>query len=109
MVKPRRTADSARQRIAANIRASRSQLCISQEKLADLAGLHRTYVGSVERGERNISVDLICRLASALKVHPKELLTSMVEGGVESSGSAGTPIATKVARRPPTGRRREAG
>jgi transcriptional regulator with XRE-family HTH domain len=42
--------------------------------LAELAGLHRTYVGSVERGERNISIDNIERLAKALGIEPADLL-----------------------------------
>lgn len=47
---------------------------MSQEALADEAGLHRTYVGSVERGERNISIDNIDRLAKALNVSPAFLM-----------------------------------
>jgi transcriptional regulator with XRE-family HTH domain len=42
--------------------------------LADLAGLHRTYVGSIERSERNISIDNIAKLADALGVAPSKLL-----------------------------------
>jgi transcriptional regulator with XRE-family HTH domain len=47
---------------------------LSQEALADLAGLHRTYIGSIERGERNISIDNIERLANALDCKVTELL-----------------------------------
>ncbi len=47
---------------------------ISQEKLAELAGLHRTYVSSVERGERNISLLNIESLAQALQVKMSELM-----------------------------------
>lgn len=60
--------------VAANLRRLRAQRGLSQEKLADLAGIHRTYVGSVERAERNISIDNICRLAWALGVDVRELL-----------------------------------
>jgi transcriptional regulator with XRE-family HTH domain len=48
---------------------------MSQEQLAELADLHRTYVGSVERGERNISIDNIEALAKALKKTCADLLT----------------------------------
>lgn len=52
----------------------RAKLGISQEALADWAGLHRTYVGSVERSERNISIDNIGKLADALGVPASKLL-----------------------------------
>lgn len=56
----------ARRIFAENLRKARQTKGISQEELAELAGLHRTYVGSVERAERNVSIDNMERLASAL-------------------------------------------
>lgn len=45
----------------------------SQEKLADLASLHRTYIGAIERGEQNVSVDNIAKIAKALRVKSSNL------------------------------------
>jgi len=61
--------------VAANLRRLRAKRGLSQEALADKAGIHRTYIGSVERAERNVSIDNICRLAWALGVDVRELLT----------------------------------
>ena len=69
-----RAGPSARLVFAANLRKLRTAKGISQEKLAELCGLHRTYVSSVERGERNIAVDNMDRLAQALGVDLRELL-----------------------------------
>lgn len=73
---PRRTASqlSARLRFAANLRHQRQLAGLSQEEMAARAGLHRTYIGSVERGERNISVDNMEQLASALSLDIMDLL-----------------------------------
>lgn len=65
---------SAREVLARNLRVLRSSRGLSQEALADRAGLHRTYVGSVERRERNISLDAIEKLARALGVSVADLL-----------------------------------
>jgi transcriptional regulator with XRE-family HTH domain len=55
------------------IRELRRGAGISQEILADRARLHRTYVGGIERGERNVSFGNLLRLADALEVRPSEL------------------------------------
>ena len=74
MVKPRRPKESARLRFARNLRAKRKARRLSQEEIAAIAGLHRTYVGAIERGERNVSIDNIERLASALDLDVIDLL-----------------------------------
>ena len=60
--------------IGINIRHYRNALNISQEKLAEMAGLHRTYIGAVERGEKNISANNIAKIARELGVKPHILL-----------------------------------
>ncbi len=65
---------TTRQIFAKNLRKIRLEKGLSQEALADLADLHRTYIGSVERGERNISIDNIERLAKALGCQVIDLL-----------------------------------
>jgi transcriptional regulator with XRE-family HTH domain len=65
---------NARQIFAQRLRQIRQIRGLSQEELADMAGLHRTYVGSVERSERNLSIDNMERLAKALEVDITELL-----------------------------------
>ena len=56
------------------IRDLRMELSLSQEELAERADLHRTYVGGIERGERNVSLENIVRIAHALQVVPSQLL-----------------------------------
>ena len=68
------TTPKIRMIFARNLKEIRGKQGLSQEELADIAGLHRTYVGSVERGERNISLDNMERLAGALKINIQDLL-----------------------------------
>lgn len=65
---------NARRLFAQRLRQIRQIRGLSQEALAEIAGLHRTYVGSVERSERNVSIDNMERLAKALDVDITELL-----------------------------------
>lgn len=59
------------------IRGARTAMGLSQEQLAHQAGLHRTYIGSVERGERNISLLNILTLAAVLGVDPGTLVSGL--------------------------------
>ena len=63
-----------KQQLGSNLKEFRLKAELSQEELADISSLHRTYIGSVERGERNISLENIIILSRALKVLPAELL-----------------------------------
>jgi transcriptional regulator with XRE-family HTH domain len=69
-----KTRPPARRIFAENLRNARLAKGLSQEGLAELANLHRTYVGSVERGERNVSIDNMERLAAAVGVALPSLL-----------------------------------
>lgn len=71
----RKASSQLRKVLADNIRAYRAKRRLSQESLADEAGLHRTYVGSVERCERNVTLSTLEALASVLGVSVPELLT----------------------------------
>ena len=56
------------------LRALRLQAQLTQESLADAAGLHWTYVGQIERGERNLTFKNILRLADGLQTRPSKLV-----------------------------------
>lgn len=68
-------AKRARDVLAKRIRELRLEKGWSQEALADTCGLHRTYIGDIERRERNVSIDNIEKIALALKVPITELLS----------------------------------
>ncbi|MGB6143429.1 MAG: helix-turn-helix transcriptional regulator [Rhodanobacter sp.] len=65
---------STRSYVAANVRRCRKAKGLSQEKLGELAGLHRTYVSQLERSKANISIDGLERIARILGVDTAELL-----------------------------------
>lgn len=64
---------AARLAFGLRVRALRTVLGISQETLAERAGVHRTYMSDVERGERNVGLDNIHAIAAALGVSPRKL------------------------------------
>ncbi|MFO1475025.1 MAG: helix-turn-helix domain-containing protein [Verrucomicrobiota bacterium] len=76
-------------RFGSAVRARRKRLGISQEELAERAGLHRTYVADVERGARNLSLGSIRRLASALQVSIASLFTQAEARGELAGSDAG--------------------
>jgi transcriptional regulator with XRE-family HTH domain len=79
-------------RLGQNLRDHRLALGLSQEVFADVLHVHRTYMGGLERGERNVTLRTVERLASRLGVDPGTLLV------------AGDGMAARRARRPVTRR-----
>ena len=61
--------------LAENVREYRNINTLSQEQLAEISGLHRTYIGSVERKERNVTLSTLISLSKALNVSVPDLLT----------------------------------
>ena len=63
-----------RKALGENIRTHRRNMKWSQEKLAEKSDLHHNYIGDIERGEENVSVDALMRIAAALKVRLTDLV-----------------------------------
>ncbi|PPG32332.1 helix-turn-helix domain-containing protein [Pseudoclavibacter sp. RFBB5] len=74
--------------VGKNIRRIRLSRGISQEALGAVVGLHRTYIGSVERGERNITLQTLEGMAELLGVAPMELLDDDTSARTDSTPSA---------------------
>ncbi len=68
---------SAKSLFGTALRSLREERGYSQEELAERAGLHRNYVGGVERGERNVALENIVKLAQALSVRTRDLFESL--------------------------------
>lgn len=64
-----------RETLATNLRRLRAERELSQEALADLAGIHRNYLGGIERCERNVGLDNLSKIANALRVPLAELIS----------------------------------
>ncbi|MBE7481974.1 MAG: helix-turn-helix transcriptional regulator [Polyangiaceae bacterium] len=64
-------------RFGQRVREFRRAAGLSQEELAERCGLHRTYIGGIERGERNVGVLNLLQLARALRVRPGELFADV--------------------------------
>jgi len=75
--------------VGSRVRELRRHLKISQEELAARANLHRNYVGSVERGERDIGITSVGRLAAALGVSIAEFFTPFRQRCTATIRSAG--------------------
>ena len=74
---PRVMAKDIRIRFGKSLRQRRHRLGVSQEEFADLCGLDRTYIGGIERGERNVALVNLEKLAKTLKVSLSELFRSV--------------------------------
>ena len=67
------TTEDVRLRFGRAIRSKREKLGVSQEAFADMCGLDRTYIGGIERGERNVSLVNIEKIAKTLRISLSEL------------------------------------
>jgi transcriptional regulator with XRE-family HTH domain len=61
--------------VGINLREIRKERGLSQEDFAEVCGLHRNYLSSIERGERNITLDILSQIAAAINVSPIQLLS----------------------------------
>ena len=69
--------DYIKRTLGLTVRKYRLEMGISQEKLAELTDLHRTYISDIERGSRNVAAINIVKLARSLKIKPSQLLEKL--------------------------------
>lgn len=69
-------ADGSLRRLGEAVRAARKERGLSQEALADAAGIDRSHMGKIERGERNVTLLNVARVAKAMGCKPSDLLVS---------------------------------
>ncbi|MFI1955907.1 helix-turn-helix domain-containing protein [Streptomyces xinghaiensis] len=79
----------AAQTFGARVRARRNELGKSQERLADDSGMHWTFIGQVERGQRNVSLHNILKIAEALGVDAEDLVRGLK--APSDAGAGGVP------------------
>ena len=77
--------------IGQRVRNYRNQSNLSQEKLAEAAGLHPTYIGQIERGEKNVTIESIVKISDALNL-PLSKLFEKLDGKVKEDTSANIPL-----------------
>ena len=66
--------ESYNQLLALAVRDKRKKLGLTQEKLGELAGIHRTHIGFIEQSSRNTTIETLCRIANAMDITPGDLL-----------------------------------
>lgn len=84
--------------VGENLRVYRRLKGLSQEDFAEVLGVHRTYLGGVERGERNLTLQSVEKLAEQIRVSPMELLRSPPSAEALAT-AAETPLAYRARRR----------
>jgi transcriptional regulator with XRE-family HTH domain len=84
--------------LGANLRAYRSARDLSQEGFADLLGVHRTYMGGIERGERNLTLRSVERLADRLGVTASDLLRAPADRGQPPADGGASQRASRARR-----------